>query len=159
MSEHFYTFEVAGEHVGYSKLVVTANRLYSETRAAFHAVVINNIFELQLQAGRVTAFKYNKNAWMSMDDYPDNVWPSSAYPLFLEKAQPVFEYGAIDESSGEVVPTHLIREGNVIIEYVGEKVTRTFWLDGESVIKIDWGGALSALCDTFEESIAGTRYI
>ena len=155
----WYTFEIAGQHVGYSLLKLDDEQLYSETRALFGEVEIDNVFELALQNGRVTAFRYNDLPGGLMDGFPVDAWPSCAYPLLLEKAQPEFVYQAIEEGSAEITGTRrLIRKNDTIIEYDSNRTTRTFWLDGRRVIKIDWGGAISQLVETAAEAKAGTPF-
>lgn len=159
MTTQYYTFEMSGQNLGYHMITQEADRIEQNTRFRMGDDEIHNIFVLKLDEGQISAFKYKDDDWVQMNEFGENCYPSSAYELLLELVDPVFEYESIEEGSASVVGTRkLVRDGHVVTEFDGGDVTRRFWLKDGQVVQVDWGGAISKICGSFEEAVAGSSY-
>ena len=157
MTTSYYTFEFGDQNAGYYELTQEADSIYQKAHFKMEEYEIINIFHLKLADGVVTAFQYKEDGWVDMSKFGEDCYPSSAFPLLLEKANPIFAYQSIDESEAAVTASlQLHREGNCITETEDGETVRKFWLEAGQVIKIDWGGPISRLCTSKEEAMAGS---
>lgn len=93
--------------------------------------------------GRPIAYRSGDTGWTSLDDAPEDHWPTAAYPLLLRARRTA--YIAIDEGTGATTArTHEHLEDRVI-EREDDRITRVFELRDGEVVHIDWGGATSTL--------------
>ena len=141
---------------------VDAGTVLSLTRFRLDdGTLYTNRFENQIAAGRVVRCRHGvaDDAWVDLRHAPANAWPGSAYPLFLGfagRGQP-WEYSVLSEDHGDVVGTlALIRDGDTIEEQDSWRMVRKFVMAGDTPVTIDWGGALSHLCESAEASAEGS---
>ena len=159
MSEFFYNFTLGDENRGYSYLRIDEGHLHSFTRFLLDSgETFTNVFRLRLDGQRVKACKHGDLDWIDLSESPEDHYPGSAYPLLLPKAMTGrYAYTQVSDDDGSVIcETVLEREGVDIVERQNGIVCRRFTMDGETPIRIDWGGAVSRLCASAEASIDGS---
>ena len=154
MSEFFYNFTVNGKNRGYSYLFINSTTLYSHTEFWIEGgELYRNVFHLRIENGRISASKHDDSDWVDLSNHPPNHFPGSAYPLLLPKAvsQPT-KYVQIREDDGAVLGEFELRlENQQIIESHNGKITRRFFMNSDIPVRIDWGGAISELCQSADE--------
>ncbi len=158
-SELFYNFMIAGKNRGFSYLNVTDTTLLSYTEFEIEANnIYRNVFHLKLDMGRVVASKQGEADWVNLSDQPPNHFPGCAYPLLLPRASDKeYRYTQISEVSGAVVGEFVLsRIKDEIVESKDDKVYRRFKMSNDVPTTIDWGGAVSHLCGSAEQSVAGS---
>lgn len=155
-----YTFETGdGRHQGFYEITSTPDSIVQETRFKMEDFEIHNLHRLKLSDGSVTAFKLNDQDWVDATDFEEGIYPSCAWPLFLDKVNPEFTYVSIDEGDNSIMgQMKLVRTPNKITEYDGDKLTRAFIFDDDELVQIDWGGAISNLRDSHRTAIKGSPY-
>jgi len=177
MAKFFYNFCFPDGDDGYTNhgfyyLSQKEDFLYSHTEFSTPDGPYQNIFQIKFEQDRVLAYKHNESAWV---DVAVGQYPTSAYPLVLAKATTDgFSYVAISEDTGEVLGDAVLKQsGDDIIETVNDNVIRRFSFtiidtdidtgnrQGSSELdyvatKIDWGGAVSFLCNDEIEAVKGT---
>ena len=159
MSEYFYNFTFNGLNQGYSYLHVDRERLYSVTRFKANDKVVSNVFKLQLCDDNVVACKHGAANWVELGANNLDHFPDCAYPLLLPKARShSYNYQQISAKNGLWIgAAKLTPIKNTILESVNNFSTRRFTMDGNTPVIIDWGGAVSHLCASAEESIQGAQ--
>ncbi len=168
MATTYYTFEFGDQNTGYFEITETPTLIDQIARFRIGGgegedQEIFNIFRLKLEDGQVAAFQYSNNDWVQMSRFNRGCYPSSAYPLLLEQADPVYSYQSIHEETGEISGTlTLTRVGDCVTETEespdGPIVRRRFWLSNGVVTKVDWGGPISRLAKSKEAAVAGSVY-
>ena len=156
MNEFFYDFQFDNENRGYSYLSIDAIKLYSFTRFVLDSnKVFTNTFMLKLNDNEILACKHGDLDWVYLNEKPPHHFPGCAYPLLLPRAEiKPYTYVQISEDDGSVIgKTQLRRELNDIIESQNGAICRKFTMEGEIPVRIDWGGAVSHLCSTSDESV------
>lgn len=159
MPEYYYNFTVSGENRGYSYLKYDTQQLYSFTRFYFEEnELLTNIFRLKISNQIVLACQYNDNPLIEFTAPQTDYYPSCAYPLFLNKASiKPYTYMQIAEADGSYIgQTELVKHGSEIEESRNGDVLRTFSMENNTPVRIDWGGAVSHWCRNAEESIKGS---
>jgi len=159
VNELFYNFTLAGKNRGYSYLSVDTTRLYSLTRFLLdNDEVFTNVFTLKLSDGEVRACKHGDLNWINLNGQPPHHFPGCAYPLLLPRAMTTpYTYVEISGDNASVIgETQLSRELDDIVESQNGTIRRTFTMDGETPVRIDWGGAVSHLCSDGDESVRDT---
>ena len=144
-----YDFRINGEDVGTFELLWTEDELYQRATFTTDDQVVDTEYILSLDREDVVGFRTDSDdPWTTMDEYPDDAYPTASFPLLLEKAQPRFRYRAIDESTGALGEyRELDRRGDTIDEIRNDEVIRSFTMRNGVVVEIDWGGATSTLQD------------
>ncbi len=158
MTEYFYNFTINGLNQGYSYLYLDHKKLYSVTRFAFEGSIKTNKFLLKLRDECLLACKHGEAKWVDLQQVASDHYPDCAYPLLLPKAirQP-YHFTVISADDGSILgESSLVRENDTITETVNERPTRKFTMDGCTPVQIDWGGAISTLCASAVESVAGS---
>lgn len=151
----YYTFRFGAHNAGYFMTDETADSITMAAVFRLDGMLVENPFALRLAHGRVTHYKAGTAAWQPMPDDPC-IYPTSAYPLVVRCVGEQFTYLALHEGTGEIVPTDLQRIHDRVIETRGTEIVRQFWLAGDAIIKIDWGGPVSELCESLEQAKAGS---
>ncbi|MEM7798218.1 MAG: hypothetical protein AAF633_03430 [Chloroflexota bacterium] len=157
MFKYFYNFTLNSKNCGYSYLQFDQTSLLSNTRFLKEdGEIYANTFLLKLDGQRVLACKHGSNPWISMSNYPPNHFPSCAYPLLLPRVSSnPYSYVQLSEDDGSVISeTILLMTGDDIVESQNGIETRRFTMRDKVPIKIDWGSAISYLCETADEAIA-----
>ena len=160
MNEFFYDFTLDGANRGYSYLFLDESSLRSVTRFRLEDdEVVTNVFELKLDDGQVLACRHGANDWVDLSKHPHDQFPGCAYPLLLPRAlSRSYSYVQISDDDGSVIgPTRLQCEGRDIVESREGITRRRFTMDGETPIRIDWGGAISNLRGNQDECVRGSR--
>lgn len=144
-----YDFRIDGEVVGTFELSRKEDELYQRATFVADDQEVDDEYFLRLDGGEVVAFRTDADdPWISLDDYPNDAFPSAAFPLLLDKAQSKFRYRAIDESTGEVGEYRELNwRGDIIEEVRNDEVVRSFTVRNEVLVEVDWGGATSTLLD------------
>ncbi|MBX2868662.1 MAG: hypothetical protein KTR18_08305 [Acidiferrobacterales bacterium] len=162
MCELFYNFKLDGAQRGYSYLHIDNTSLYSHTEFLVEGgETYSNVFRLRLDGERILACKHGERDWLDFSNQPINHYPGCAYPLLLPKvkSQP-YKYTQISEDSGRVLGGYELHPiGQEIVELCDGQVSRRFTMNGNVPIQIDWGGAISELCETADESVAGSGIV
>lgn len=157
--ELFYNFMIAGRNRGFSYLNVTDANLLSHTEFEMEPNnIYRNIFHLKLKNGRVVESKHGEDDWVNLSDQPPNHFPGCAYPLLLPRVNDkAFRYTQISEDSGAVIGEFVLsRIDDEIVELNDDKIYRRFRMSNDVPTSIDWGGAVSHLCGSPKESVAGS---
>jgi len=150
-----YDFRFGDQNAGYFTIAEAADHIRMVAIFKLGDEVFENAYELRLADGRVTHYKAGDNDWQPLP--PDaQVYPTSAYSLLVGKVSAPINYLALQEATGELIATELRREGDCVIESSNGKTIRQFWLDSDEIVKIDWGGPISALCTSLAEAKAGS---
>ena len=159
MGEYFYNFLANGENQGYSYLYLSRERLFSTTRFKTNNELISNVFSLQLCNNTVIACKHGDAAWVDLGSKAADHFPDCAYPLLLPKARThPYVYQQISADSGNwFAEATLTPSEDTIIESIRGTTSRRFTMQGDTPVTIDWGGAISHLCTSAEESIEGAQ--
>ena len=159
-----YRFKNYGfKNYGFYYLKQEENLLYSHTEFNTPNGPYQNIFHIQFEGDKVLAFKHNNKAWVKVEPQHH---PTSAYPLLLPRVgKDALHYTMLSEDKNEVLGEAVLkREGNEIIESLGDKTLRCFNMQSDTVYgdsvpeKIDWGGAVSFLCSDEIEAVEGTNF-
>ena len=159
MTEYFYNFKVNEENQGYSYLRLDHTSLFSLTRFRIgEDETYSNVFSLKLSGEKVLACKHGDADWVDFSRLPPNHYPGCAYPLLLSKVtSDPYTYIQVSEDDGSILgETVFSREGRDIVESQKGTETRRFTMRNGVPIKIDWGGAISILCETADEAIEGS---
>ena len=160
MTELFYNFIVGGHNRGYSYLRQSPAQLYSVTRFLDeNNEPFTSVFRVRLDSDKVLACKHGDRNWLDLSAYPPDHLPSCAYPLLLPRVtDEALTYVQISADDGSTIGlTELRAEHSEIVETQGGSTHRRFSMAGPVPVRIDWGGAISHLCNSAEESVAGTR--
>ncbi|MEM7118572.1 MAG: hypothetical protein AAF614_39505 [Chloroflexota bacterium] len=159
MGELFYNFQMGEQNRGYYYLRHEATSILSYTRFFIgESEIFINIFRLKVAGDKVVSFQYHSDPWVDFMGYPDDHYPSSAYPLFIEKAlSEPYRYTAVYEGDNSILgETLLTPQGNEILETRDGQLMRRFTMQGATPTAIDWGGPVSHLCANAEAAIAGS---
>lgn len=162
MNEYFYDFAVDGHNRGFSYLYLDSEKLQSVTRFLLEdGSMFTNVFLLRLKDKNVLACRHGDFDWVDLSELPSGHYPSCAYPLLLSKARSKpFNYVQVSERDGSPISeTVLDCHQQVITEYQGGKVCRSFTMDGDIPVSIDWGAAKSKLHPSAEASTEGSGII
>ncbi len=141
MNEFFYDFRFDETNHGYYYLKINNDSLYSLTRFIQpDGELYTNTFRLKLEDGRVMAYRYRNRPWVDFSQFPENSYPSSAYPLWLHQTRPFpFSYPQVDESKDQVVGVVVVEKtGSEIVEILDGASQRKFVLVNNQVHQIDW---------------------
>ncbi|MEL6180325.1 MAG: hypothetical protein AAFS10_15290 [Myxococcota bacterium] len=153
-----YTFEPEEGPSGVFTLTFDGDRIVQQVRVEQEGRMAESRFELRAPGQHLTHFRVGDEPWTSMEGFPDDAYPGSAFVLLLSEAKErPFVFQRIRESSGTVEGwTTLERRGNMITERDHERITRRFWVDdNDRLVRVDWGLAESRLCATLEQAWAG----
>jgi len=156
MQELFYNFTHDGRNRGYSYLFWDESKLLSFTRFKLsNNGLFTNVFELKLANSKILACKHGQLDWINLDYLPATHYPACAYPLYLPLVRnSLFKYVQISEDDGSVVGNIVLRpKQDEIVEYQAGKFKRSFTMNEETPVKINWGGAVSYLCSNASESV------
>lgn len=152
-----YNFVMNDENAGYFTIVRTDDIIEMNAIFQMDGQMYENPFSLQLTDNDVVAYRVGDGAWIPVQNPASTGYPTSAYPILIDRANPQYTYSAIHEGSGEVLgETDLKRDGDVITETRAGKIIRTFVMDGSIPVTIHWGGAVSHLKDSEEEAKRGS---
>jgi len=145
MREYFYNFTFEGTNRGYSYLYVDS----------LDDTDVTNAFALRISRQNVIACKHDDLDWVDLSQHPQDHFPSCAYPLLLPRVQAsTYSYIQISEDDGSVIGKIQLRRNLCdIVEYSDDKILRRFTMEGETPIRIDWGGAISYLCSNAQECV------
>ena len=153
---NYYDFKMDNKNAGYFMIEEKPELVKMSAVFKMDEEISVNEFQVKIEENRVTAYKIGENDWIDFN-YGINFYPTSAYPLLVKNVRNKVVYIAVHEGKNEVLgATELIRKGDIVTEVRDNKVVRKFWLDGNKIIKIDWGGATSTLKDTLEQAAQGT---
>lgn len=154
----YYDFKLGEENVGYFEMRFTDGELFQNARLRIDDEIQDNLFYVRVAGDKVLAFKVGCGGeWISMEKYGADQYPTSAFPLLLPMVRDRLEYTPILERSGQLGrPRTLRRIGAVIEETSGGRVTRSFRIERDIPVEIDWGGAVSALKDGLEVAKNGS---
>ena len=143
----FYDFSIDDEPVGFFEIEATPDRITQRAKFAIDDAVSTNAYVLQIADEAVTAFRTGADdEWRAMDDYPEDAYPLSAFPLLIPDTGKDRRYRPIDEGTGEVGAERVLRRSDDVVAEVSDGATnRSFAMDGSVPIEIDWGGAISRL--------------
>ena len=152
----FYDFSIDDEPVGFFEIETTPDRITQRAKFAIDDAVSTNVYALQIADEAVTAFRTGEEVeWRAMDDYPEDAYPLSAFPLLLSRVADEYRYRPIDEGTGEVGAERVLRRTGDVVAEMSEEVThRSFTMDGSIPVAIDWGGAISRLRSGRDEVLA-----
>lgn len=160
----YYNFLIAGRNVGYYEFEDTGNELYGNATFEIGGQVVSNKFAVRYSGREATGYKVGDGKWQTQGlETPDH-FPSSAYDLLIREWEGDRSYQCVKEESGEVMgATQLVgRElaigGLEISESREGRFLRAFVVDSGKVVSIDWGGAISELCTSFEQATTGTVF-
>ena len=155
----YYDFSIGEQNAGYYTINSRPGVITMLAKFMLDGEIYENFFELKHDGDRVTAYRSGEGGWQSMEEFGEDHYPTSAYPLLLGKVKDRYVYQSIDEGSGEVQgETVLVRSGKRIIEKRRHITRRVFWMDGNIPIKIDWGGPVSMLQETPERARMGSPF-
>ena len=119
--------------------------------------IYENPFAVKHTDGKVTSYKFGYEDWKPFTGYGADHYPTTAWPLLLEKAQPKFSYFPVVEGTGEAQEeTTLKRKGDMIYETREGKTVRSFKMKDGIPIEIYWGGPRSVLKANLAEAKAGS---
>lgn len=153
-----YTFEIEGERVGWFTITFVDDRIEQHAHFTHDGQAIDSRFALRVQGGALMAFRVGDGDWVTMEGFPNDAYPGSAFVLLMsEVGERSFVYQRIHEPSATVEGWYsLERAGAMVTERDRERITRRFWLDDKDrLVRIDWGLAESHLCASLEEAQAG----
>ena len=154
----YYDFRLGDENVGYFEIRLMDGELFQNAKFHVDGGIQENVFCMRLVGDKAHAFKVGRSGeWISMEEYEADQYPTSAFPLLLPMVSDRLEYTPILEQSGQLgAPRTLRKLGAVIKETSGKRFTRSFRMEKEVPIEIDWGGAVSTLKDGLEDAKKGS---
>jgi len=154
----YYSFALGGVPAGWFEYEDDGAEIRQCATFAMEGQRYDNPFGLRYVDGSVTHYRIGGAPWVANPD-PARLFPSSAWPLLLAALEDGLTYDQLVEGSGEeVTGVSLRREGDQVVERKGEAVARRFWLDGDVVVRIDWGGAVSELRPGLAAAKAGSPF-
>lgn len=154
----YYDFKLGDENVGYFEMRLRDGELFQNARFHIDGETRENIFYMRMVGDKAHAFKVGRRGeWISMEEYEGDQYPTSAFPLLLPMVGDTLEYTPILEQSGQLgAPRTLRKLGAVKKETSGERLMRSFRMEKEIPIEIDWGSAVSTLKDGLEDARKGS---
>ena len=156
---YYYDFRINQKNLGYFEIRFQKDQIYQNVKFHDAAEVYENPFYLKLEAGKIVAFKKGDRDWIPLEKYGANYFPSSAYPLLLGQVSDRFEYFQINEESGEAEGRVVLeKSGSIINEFRERKLIRSFVMENDFPVEINWGGAVSKIKKSFAEAIAGSPF-
>jgi len=155
----YYDFFMGSEKAGYFEIKDDGNVLTMNAIFKMNGQVHVNPFSVRHVGNKILAFRAHEGQWNNSESLSNNQYPSSAWPFLLPQVSNSLSYELINDVDAKVIEMRvLIRQGNIITESADGKTTRTFILDGEIPIEINWGGpAKSHLKQSCEEALAGSN--
>lgn len=154
----YYSFALGGEPAGWFEIEDDGVEIRQCATFEMDGERYDNPFGLRHAEGLVSHYRVGGGPWVANPD-PARLFPSSAWPLLLAGLGDALSYDQLVEGSGEVIAgVSLRREGDQVVERKGESVVRRFWLDGDEVVRIDWGGAVSELKPDLPAARAGSPF-
>ncbi len=155
----YYSFEIAGNKVGYYEQSNEHGILYSNARFSMGGEAMENPFWIKHAQGKVIAYAIEDGAYQAFNQDAD-VYPSSAINLLLtELADGATKtYRQFNEGAAAIKGTAVLtRNGNKIEEHVDGKLTRYFILADGEVVTYCWGaGVFSHKVASKELAIQGS---
>ena len=153
-----YDFRFGNDNAGWFEILEEPERIWMKAVFDLDGEDYENEFELRIVDGAVTAYRYGAGEWRDMPEGED-IYPGSAYPLLISRLTDTLTFRSLREEDGEIIGvTTLTREGDEVIERLGDTETRRFTLRDGEIIRIDWGGPVSHLHDSLESAQAGSKY-
>jgi len=153
---NYYDFKMDDKNAGYFKIEESPGLIKMSAVFKMKDKVSVNEFQLKLEEKKVTAYKIGDKDWVNFN-YGTNFYPTSAYPLLVKDVKHKVVYIAVHEGENEVLgATELVRDGDLVTEKRDNKIIRKFWMGGDKIVKIYWGGATSTLKSSLEEAAADT---
>ena len=150
---YYYDFRINEKNLGYFEIKIENDQIYQNVKFQDGNDIYENPFFLKLKFGEIVAFKKANRDWVSIREYGDNHFPSSAYPILLTQIIDRLEYFQVNESNGEVEGKVVLEKaGPIISEYRQGKLIRSFRMENELPVEINWGGAISRIKKTFAEA-------
>ena len=148
----YYNFILTDKNAGYFEIRHTKDEIHLYTLFKIKEKAYENKIVLNKDDDKVMKYKYGDNDWRLIPK-GGNYYPTAAYPILLKNLHAQRKYIAINEEDGMVLgETVLARNGNTVDEIRDGKITRKFWIKGENIFRIDWGGAISELCKNIEDA-------
>lgn len=155
----YYDFKFNGQNAGWCEILCEPEKIFMKAIFEVEGQEIHNEFELKISNGEVTHYRSRISDWQ-LAPKEKNVYPTSAYPLLINKLDNEFTYQAFEETTGKILGETVLKQEseNTIIEMREGKITRRFISQNDEVVQIDWGGAVSDLKNSLEEAKHGSKY-
>ncbi len=158
MYERFYDFRLEDQPVGYFTVRDDGREISMNVVFEVEGRVIENPFALRYEGERTIQYRIGDGEWTDEGLISPEHYPTSAYPILLEMMRGPMTYVAVSEADGaEIGVTSLVRDGETVREIREERMVREFRMRDGIPYRIDWGGAVSTLCDSLEDAVRGTR--
>lgn len=153
----YYDFIINDENAGYFTIVRKGDIIDMNAIFQMDQEIYENPFSLQLADEEVVAYRVADNAWIPVPNPGSQGYPTSAYPILINRANPQYTYLAFHDGSGEMLgETVLLRDGDVITETRAGRIIRKFVMEGSTPVVIDWGGAVSHVKESQEAAQSGS---
>lgn len=155
----YYSFAIGGIGVGWFEIADDGEEIRMCATFEMGGERYDNPFALRYDGDRVLAWRAGGDDWTDNPE-PERLYPSCAYPLLVPLVVEALRYDQVVEGSGEIV-------AGVVLQRAGDQVTesklgvpaRRFWFDhAGTIVRIDWGGALSELRDGPDAAKAGSPF-
>ena len=154
----YYTFAFGGDNAGWFEITDDGIELRMCATFELDGERYDNPFAVRYVEDRVLAWRVGAESWVE-NPAPARLYPSAAWPLLLARLDRHLVYDQVVEGSGEEVPgVALARDGDQVVECLGGATRRRFWLRGDEVVRIDWGGPVSELKPGLSEARAGSPF-
>jgi hypothetical protein len=141
---HHYDFRFGEENAGTFEICDDGGHITMNACFTLDGELLENPFELKYDGDTLLACKARDEDWVDLTSLPDNHFPSCAYPLLLPRVQDRLEYQAVSDSDGSIQGlTVLTREGNLITETHDGNFQRSFLMEDDIPIEINWNGPIS----------------
>lgn len=153
MGTRYYDFTREGARVGYFEITEESGEIRMNARFEVDGSLSVNPFVVRLENGLPSAVLPPDGERREVEA---GHYPSAAWPVVLRSG--VNEYSAFDETTGAVRTLELRREGDLVVEYDGDRKLRSFGIEDGVVTYINWGGAESRLAASRADAVRGTAF-